>query len=61
MARVAGGRRCRRAAPARLEAMARPVGATAPSADVSLRARGSVERAGFRVLEEEAVWRNGVS
>jgi hypothetical protein len=41
--------------------MARPVGTTAPSADVSLGARGSVERAGFRVLEEEAVWRNGVS
>ncbi|MFM0200056.1 hypothetical protein PQR53_09265 [Paraburkholderia fungorum] len=61
MARAAGGRRRWRAALARLEAAARLGGATALSADGSLGVRGSFERVGFRVLEEEAVWRNGVS
>jgi putative acetyltransferase len=45
----------------RLEAAARASGAMQLSADVSLSARRSFERAGFETLIEERVQRNGVS
>ncbi|MFM0557362.1 GNAT family N-acetyltransferase [Paraburkholderia sediminicola] len=45
----------------RLEAAARASGATKLSADVSVSARRSFERAGFEMLVEERVQRNGVS